>query len=58
MTSQVRRKLTSEQKAKAVVEGDEQDFDEIVDTLKGVVCWVSTNGLIEGSCIAEVKAKS
>jgi hypothetical protein len=51
-------RVAGEQKAKAVVEDDEQDFDDIVDTLKGAACWVSKNGLIEGSCTVEVRAKS
>ena len=51
-------RVAGQQKAKVVVEDDEQDFDEIVDPLKGVACWVSTNGLIEGSCTVEVKVKS
>jgi hypothetical protein len=51
-------RVAGQQKAKAVVEDDEQDFDDIVDTLKGAACWVSKNGLIEGSCTVEVRAKS
>jgi hypothetical protein len=51
-------RVAGQQKAKAVVEDDEQDFDDIVDTLKGAACWVSKNGLIEGSCTVEVRVKS
>lgn len=50
-------RVAGKQKAKAIFE-DERDFGEMVDTLKGAACWVGTSGLIEGSCTAEVKAKS
>jgi hypothetical protein len=36
-------RVAGQQKAKAVVQDDEQGFDDIVDTLKGATCWVSTN---------------
>jgi hypothetical protein len=50
-------RVAGQQKAKAVVEDDEQDFEDVVEALKEAPCWVTTNTGISGSCTVEVRAK-
>jgi hypothetical protein len=51
-------RVAGQRKAKAVVEDDEQDFDDVIDVLKEAPCWANINGGISGSCTVEVRAKS
>ena len=52
-------RVAGQPKAKAVVEDDEQDFDDVVEELKAAPCWVRTaSGEISGSCTVEVRARS
>ena len=51
-------RVAGQQKAMAVVEDDEQDFEEVVDALKAASCWVSRkDGEVSGSCTVEVRAR-
>lgn len=51
-------RVAGQRKAKAVVEDDEQDYDDVIDALKEAPCWAINNGGISGSCTVEVRAKS
>ena len=46
------------EKARAVVEDDEQDFEDLETAIKAALCWVRVEGTIQGSCTVEVRANS
>ena len=51
-------RVAGQQKPKAVVEDDEQDFEDVVEALKAASCWVSSkDGKTSGSCTVEVRAR-
>ena len=51
-------RVAGQQKPKAVVEDDEQDFEDMVEALKSASCWItSKGGETSGSCTVEVRAR-
>lgn len=47
----------AQRKSRSLVEEDEEDYEDLMTTLKALDCWVVEDGAIRGSLTVEVRAK-
>ena len=50
-------RVAGQQKKVCVVEGDEQDYEDMVNLLKEADCWYDSREGLQGSCTVEVRVK-